>query len=153
MKRSIILIFLIALCSISRAQQPINSLYLWVNFQEESITIDIPDSYFNHRTTIPHMPTFVAMRKLNIMVPPLPAKEALLQIFENYLTKNTTNTDNVQRLDGLRVMVLYLYFGQNDVSKLPPDVLSMLNNWQMAPETYAIRKQAEMVGKWVEMAQ
>ena len=153
MKRSIILIFLIALCSISRAQQPINSLYLWVNFQEESITIDIPDSYFNHRTTIPHMPTFVAMRKLNIMVPPLPAKEALLQIFENYLTKNTTNADNAQRLDGLRVMVLYLYFSQNDLSQLQPEVLVTLGNWQAAPETLLIRKEIGLVQKWVEMAQ
>lgn len=152
MKRSIILIFLIALCSISRAQQPIDSLYLWVNFQEESITIDIPDSYFNHRTTIPHMPTFVVLRKLNIMVPPLPAKEALLQIFENYLTKNTTNADNAQRLDGLRVMVLYLYFSQNDLSQLQPEVMITLGDWQAAPETLLIRKEIGLVRKWVEMA-
>ena len=153
MKRSIILIFLIALCSISRAQQPIDSLYLWVNFQEESITIDIPDSYFNHRTTIPRMPTFVVLRKLNIMVPSLPAKDTLLQIFENYLTKNTTNADNAQRLDGLRVMVLYLYFSQNDLSQLQPEVLVTLGNWQAAPETLLIRKEIGLVQKWVEMAQ
>ncbi|MCB9023540.1 MAG: hypothetical protein H6542_03145 [Lentimicrobiaceae bacterium] len=153
MKKTIILIFFIALSNISYAQQPIDSLYLWVNFQEESITIDIPDSYFNHRTTIPRMPTFVVLRKLNIMVPSLPAKEALLQIFENYLTKNTTNTDNVQRLDGLRVMVLYLYFSQNDLSQLQPEVLVTLGNWQAAPETLLIRKEIGLVQKWVEMAQ
>ncbi|MCB9014656.1 MAG: hypothetical protein H6541_02595 [Lentimicrobiaceae bacterium] len=152
MKKTIILIFFIALSNISYAQQPIDSLYLWVNFQEESITIDIPDSYFNHRTTIPRMPTFVVLRKLNIMVPSLPAKDTLLQIFENYLTKNTTNADNAQRLDGLRVMVLYLYFSQNDLSQLQPEVLVTLGDWQAAPETLLIRKEIGLVRKWVEMA-
>ncbi|NTW24863.1 MAG: hypothetical protein HGA37_09200 [Lentimicrobium sp.] len=153
MKKTILLLFFIAMSSISHAQQPIDSLYLWVNFQEESITIDIPDSYFNHRTTIPRMPTFVAMRKLNIMVPPLPAKEALLQTFENYLTKTAAPVDNYQRLDWLRVMVLYLYFSQNDISQLPPEVLTTLENWQTAPETAIVRKEVELVEKWVELVQ
>ncbi len=152
MKKSIILLFLILLCGISRAQQPINSLYLWVNFQEEAIVIDIPDDYFNLRTIVPQLPSFVAVRKLNMLVPPLPKKEALLQTFSNYLTQSAAPTDNNQRLDWLRVMVLYLYFSQNDVTKLPTEVLVILENWQTAPETYIIRKEAEMVGKCVEMA-
>jgi hypothetical protein len=45
-----------------------------------------------------------------------------------------------------------MYFSQNDLSKMPPQVLATLENWQMAPETYVIRKEAELVKKWVEMA-
>jgi hypothetical protein len=151
MKKTIILLLFIALCSISRAQQPIDSLYLWVNFQEESIAIDIPDSYFNHRTIIPQLPRFVAVRKLNIMVPPLPAKDALLQTFENYLTKEAAPTDNYQRLDWLRVVVLYMYFSQNNLSQLPVEVLETLENWQTAPETAIIRYEVKMVRMWVEI--
>jgi hypothetical protein len=104
MKKIIILLFFIALSGISRAQQPIDSLYLWVNFQEENIVIDIPKDYFTLRTIVPQLPRFVAVRKLNILVPPLPAKEALLQSFRNYLTQSTSPADNYQRLDWLRVM-------------------------------------------------
>lgn len=152
MKKAIILLFFIALCGISRAQQPIDSLYLWVNFQEKSIVIDIPDSYFNLRTVVPQLPGFVVMRKLNMLVPPLPAKDNLLQIFENYLTKHAADADNHQRLDWLRVMVLYLYFSQNDHSQLPPEVLTRLESWQTAPETTVIHEEAELVWKWVEMS-
>ncbi|NTW26297.1 MAG: hypothetical protein HGA37_16475 [Lentimicrobium sp.] len=153
MKKAIILFLFNALLGSVSAQQPIDSLYLWVNFQEESITIDIPDSYFNHRTVVPQLPRFVAMRKLNIMVPPLPAKEALLQTFENYLTKTAAPVDNYQRLDWLRAMVLYIYFSQNDLSQLPPEVLSTLDNWQTATETAIIRKEAELVGKYFKFGE
>ena len=152
MKKSIILLFLIVLCGISRAQQPIDSLYLWVNFQDETILVDIPDDYFNYRTIVPQLPSFVAVRKLNMLVPPLPKTEALLQTFSNYLVQSSAPTDNYQRLDWLRVMVLYIYFSQNDVTKLPPEVLVTLENWQTAPETYIIRGEAEKVGKWLKMA-
>jgi hypothetical protein len=152
MKKTIIFLFFIALCGNSHAQQPIDSLYLWVNFQEESITIDIPDDYFNHRTTVPQLPRFVAVRKLNMLVPPLSAKVALLQTFKTYLTKEAAPADNYQRLDWLRVMVLYMYFSQNDLSQMPMEVLTTLENWQTVPETYVIRKEAELIKKWVEMA-
>ncbi len=151
MKKKFIFLFFILLFGISRAQQPIDSLYLWVNFQEESITIDIPDSYFNHRTAVPQLPRFVAVRKLNILVPPLPPKDALLQRFENYLSKEAAQADNYQRLDWLRVMVLYIYFSQNDLSQLPPEVLETLDSWQTAPETAVIRKEVELVKKWLAM--
>ncbi|MBL7905534.1 MAG: hypothetical protein JNL22_10980 [Bacteroidales bacterium] len=151
MKKKFIFLFFILLFGISRAQQPIDSLYLWVNFQEESITIDIPDSYFNHRTAVPQLPRFVAVRKLNILVPPLPPKDALLQRFENYLSKEAAQADNYQRLDWLRVMVLYIYFSQNDLSQLPPEVLETLENWQTAPETAVIREEVELVKKWLAM--
>jgi hypothetical protein len=124
-----------------------------VNFQEETIAIDIPDSYFNHRTVVPQLPRYVAMRKLNIMVPPLPAKDALLQTFENYLTKEAAPTDNYQRLDWLRVVVLYMYFSQNNLSQLPSKVFETLEKWQTALETAAIHKEAVMVKRWNEMAQ
>jgi len=151
MKKAIILVLFTALLGSARAQQPIDSLYLWVNCQEEAIVIDIPDSYFNLRTIVPQLPSFVAVRKLNIFVPPLPAKDLLLQTFENYLTKTTAPADNYQRRDWLRVMVLYMYFSQNDLSQLAPEVLTTLQNWQTAPETAIIRKEAEFVGKWVTM--
>jgi len=152
MKKTIILLFFIALSGISRAQQPIDSLYLWVNYQEENIVIDIPKDYFTLRSIVPQLPRFVAVRKLNIMVPPLPAKEALLLSFRKYLTQSASPADNYQRLDWLRVMALYMYFSQNDISQLPPEALTTLDNWQTASETYVIRKEAEMVRRWVEMA-
>lgn len=151
MKKAIILFLFSALLGSASAQQPIDSLFLWVNFQEESIAIDIPDSYFNHRTIVPQLPRFVAVHKLNIMVPPLPAKAALLQTFENYLSKEATPTDNHQRLDWLRVVVLYIYFSQNDLSELPLEVLTTLENWQTGPETDVIRKEAGMVKQYAGM--
>lgn len=152
MKKTIILLFFITLAGISRAQQPIDSLYLWVNFQKETIVVDIPKDYFTLRTIVPQLPRFVAVRKLNILVPPLPAKENLLQTLEVQLTKNTNPADNYQRLDWLRVMALYIYFSQNDLSQLPPEVLTSLENWQTAPDTFVIRKEVELVRRWVEIA-
>ena len=151
MKKTIILLFLVALCGISRAQQPIDSLYLWVNFQDGTILVDIPDSYFNLRTIVPQLPSFVAVRKLNMLVPPLQKKEALLQTFSNYLIQTSAPTDNNQRLDWLRVMVLYIYFSQNDLSQLSPAVMATLEHWQKASETASIRKEVEMVKRWEEM--
>jgi hypothetical protein len=153
MKKTIILLFFITLSGISRAQQPIDSLYLWVNFQEENIVIDIPKDYFTLRTIVPQLPRFVAVRKLNILVPPLPQKDLLLQTFHNYLTKSADPADNYQRLDWLRVMALYIYFSRNDLSKLAPEVLTTLENWQTAPDTYIIRKEVKLVRRWAEMAQ
>ena len=86
-------------------------------------------------------------------VPPLPEKEKLLSSFGSFLTKTTDHADNYERLDWLRVMALYMYFSQNDISQLPPEALSTLDNWQTASETFVIRKEAEMVRRWVEMAQ
>jgi hypothetical protein len=153
MKKSILILFFFALFNASHAQQPIDSLFLWVNFQEENIVIDIPSEYFTLRTIVPQLPQFVAVRKLNILVPPLPAKDHLLKTFETYLTKSTYHADNFERLDCLRVMALYMYFSQNDISQLPPEALTTLDNWQMASETFVIRKEAEMVRRWVEMGQ
>jgi len=153
MKKTIILLFFIAISGISRAQQPIDSLYLWVNFQKETIVIDIPKDYFTLRTVAPKLPRFVAVRKLNILVPPLPQNDLLLQTFHNYLTKTTEPVDNYERLDWLRVMALYLYFSRNDLSKLAPEVLTTLENWQTAPSTNIIRKEVELVKRWEEMVQ
>ena len=149
MKKTIILLFLITLSVISRAQQPIDSLYLWVNFQEENIVIDIPSEYFTLRTVVPQLPRFVAVRKLSILVPPLPAKEKLLQTFAAYLGK-TSSANNKQRLDWLRVMVLYVYFSQNDVSQLQPEVLATLERWHTAPETKGIQQEVGMVIKYIK---
>jgi len=128
-------------------------LYLWVNFQEENIVLDIPKDYFTLRTIVPELPRFVAVRKLNILVPPLPQKDLLLQTFHNYLTKSAGPADNYQRLDWLRVMALYIYFSNNDLSKLSSEVLTTLENWQTAPDTYIIRKEVKLVRRWAEMAQ
>lgn len=149
MKKTIILLFLITLSGISRAQQPIDSLYLWVNFQEENIVIDIPSEYFTLRTVAPQLPRFVAVRKLSILVPPLPAKEKLLQTFAAYLG-NTPPADNKQRLDWLRVMTLYVYFSHNDLSQLQPEVLTTLERWHTAHETKEIQTEVGMVLEFAE---
>lgn len=151
MKKTILFLFLITLAGISRAQQPIDSLYLWVNFQKETIVIDIPKDYFTLRTVVPKLPGFVAVRKLNILVPPLPQNDILLQSFHDYLTKTTEPADNYERLDWLRVMALYLYFSRNDLSKLAPVVLERLEKWQTSSETFVIRKEAEMVLLWIRI--
>lgn len=151
MKKTILFLFLITLAGISRAQQPIDSLYLWVNFQKETIVIDIPKEYFTLRTVAPKLPGFVAVRKLNILVPPLPQNDLLLQSLHDYLTKTTEPADNYERLDWLRVMALYLYFSRNDLSKLAPEVLETLENWQTSSETFVIRKEAEMVLMWIKI--
>ncbi len=148
MKKTIILLFFIALSGISHAQQPIDSLFLWVNFQEENIVIDIPAEYFTLRTVVPQLPPFVAVRKLSILVPPLPAKEKLLQSFAAYFGKTPT-ANNKQRLDWLRVMALYIYFSQNDLSQLPPEVLATIENWQTASDTQGIQTEVGLVINYI----
>jgi len=149
MKKTIILLFLMILADISHAQQPIDSLYLWVNFQEENIVIDIPAEYFTLRKVVPQMPHFVALRKLNMLVPPLPQKDLLLQSFGNYLTKTTAPADNYERLDWLRVMALYIYFTNNDVSQLQPEVLATLERWETADETMWIQKEVSLIINYI----
>lgn len=149
MKKSITILFFFALFSASHAQQPIDSLFLWVNFQEENIVIDIPSEYFTLRMVVPQLPRFVVVRKLNMLVPPLPAKEKLLQTFAAYLGK-TSPANNHQRLDWLRVMVLYIYFSQNDVSQLQPQIPTTLENWHTAPETKGIQQEVGMVLSYLE---
>ena len=149
MKKSILILFFFALFSASHAQQPIDSLYLWVNFQEENIVIDIPKDYFTLRTIVPQLPQFFVVRKLNIMVPPLPEKEKLLQSFATYFGKAAPSNNN-QRLDWLRVMALYIYFSHNDLSQLPQEVLTTLENWHTAPETKGIQGEVGMVLSYLE---
>jgi len=149
MKKTIILLFFIAMSGISRAQQPIDSLYLWVNFQEENIVIDIPKDYFTLRTVVPQLPRFVALRKLNILVPPLPAKEKLLQTLEVQLTKTTDPADNYQRLDWLRVMALYLYFDQGTDQKFLSEMNQVLENWKQMSNHHPIKSELLLVERWM----
>ncbi|PKP45680.1 MAG: hypothetical protein CVT94_17210 [Bacteroidetes bacterium HGW-Bacteroidetes-11] len=149
MKKIIILLFFIALSGISRAQQPIDTLYLWVNFQEENIVIDIPKDYFTLRTVVPQLPRFVALRKLNIMVPPLPTKEALLQSFRKYLTQSASPADNYQRLDWLRVMALYLYFDQGTDQKFLSEMGQVLENWKQMSNHHPIKSELLLVERWM----
>ena len=149
MKKTIILLFFIALSGISGAQQPIDSLYLWVNFQEENIVIDIPKDYFTLRTIVPQLPQFVAVRKLNILVPPLPAKDHLLKTFGTYLMKTTGPADNYERLDWLRVMVLYLYFDQGTDQKFLSEMNQVLENWKQMSNHHPIKSELLLVERWM----
>ncbi len=149
MKKTIILLFFIALSGISRAQQPIDSLYLWVNFQEENIVIDIPKDYFTLRTVVPQLPHFVAVRKLNILVPPLPQKDLLLQTFHDYLTKSTEPANNYLRLDWLRVMALYLYFNQEIDQVFLSEIGKVLEDWKQMPTTRPVRSEIGNIEKWL----
>jgi len=149
MKKTIILLFLIAISGISRAQQPIDSLYLWVNFQKENIVIDIPKDYFTLRTIVPQLPRFVAVRKLNILVPPLPQKDLLLQTFHNYLTKSTDPADNYQRLDWLRVMALYLYFNQERDQVFLSETGKILEDWKQMPTAGPLITEIGYIEQWL----
>lgn len=149
MKKTIILLFFIAISGISRAQQPIDSLYLWVNFQEENIVIDIPKDYFTLRTVVPKLPGFVAVRKLNILVPPLPQNDLLLQTFHNYLTKTTEPADNYHRLDWLRVMALYLYFNQERDQVFLSETGKILEDWKQMPTAGPLRTEIGYIEQWL----
>lgn len=149
MKKTIMFLFLITLAGISRAQQPIDSLYLWVNFQEEIIIIDIPKDYFTLRTVVPQLPQFVAVRKLNILVPPLPEKEKLLHTLEVHLKKTTDLTDNYERLDWLRVMVLYIYFDQGTDQKFLSEMDQVLEIWKQMSNHHPIKSELLLVERWM----
>ena len=149
MKKTIILLFFIAISGISRAQQPIDSLYLWVNFQEENIVLDIPKDYFTLRTIVPELPRFVAVRKLNILVPPLPQKDLLLQTFHNYLTKSAGPADNYQRLDWLRVMALYLYFNQERDQVFLSETGKILEDWKQMPTAGPLLTEIGYIEQWL----
>ena len=150
MKKHILILFTLLLNSSIFAQQPIDSLYIWVNFKGENIVMDIPSGYFNLRTEVPDIPNFVVIRHINILVPPLPEKGILLQTFRSYLTKITTHADNSQRQDWLRVMALYLYFSHNNLSQLPPAVMLTLKSWEHSSETSEIDSQVDLLLKWTD---
>jgi hypothetical protein len=82
------------------------------------------------------------------MVPPLPEKEKLLQSFATYIGISAPSNNN-QRLDWLRVMALYIYFSHNDLSQLPQEVLTTLENWHTAPETKGIQQEVGMVINYI----
>lgn len=42
----------------------------------------------NYRTVIPQLQCFATLHRLNMQVPPLPRKEAMLQTFSNYLIQS-----------------------------------------------------------------
>ncbi len=151
MKKTILFLFLITLAGISRAQQPIDSLYLWVNFQKETIVIDIPKDYFTLRTVVPKLPGFVAVRKLNILVPPLPQNDILLQSFHDYLTKTTEPADNYERLDWLRVMALYLYFSRNDHQQFFPEITKVIEVWKQTPEAQPVKSEVLLIENWMKI--
>ncbi len=151
MKKTILFLFLITLAGISRAQQPIDSLYLWVNFQKETIVIDIPKDYFTLRTVVPKLPGFVAVRKLNILVPPLPQNDLLLQSFHDYLSKTTEPADNYERLDWLRVMALYLYFSRNDQQQFLPEMTKVIEVWKQTPEAQPVKSEVLLIENWMKI--
>ena len=149
MKKTIILLFFIAISGISRAQQPIDSLYLWVNFQEENIVLDIPKDYFTLRTVVSKLPGFVAVRKLNILVPPLPQKDLLLQTFHDYLTKSTEPADNYERLDWLRVMALYLYFNHERDQVFLSEMGKILEDWKQLTTAGPLITEIGYIEQWL----
>ena len=114
----------------SYAQQPIDSLYIWVHFQDKAIVLDIPSSYFHLRTQVPTLPDYVSIRNMHMSVPDLPATKALLQALSDNLGQTDKVKTTTAQLDYLRTVVLYIYFSNNDVSHMPVQVKETLNKWQ-----------------------
>ena len=97
----------------------------------------------------PKLPRFVAVRKLNILVPPLPQNDLLLQTFHNYLTKTTEPADNYHRLDWLRVMALYLYFNQERDQVFLSEMRKILEDWKQMPTAGPLRTEIGYIEQWL----
>lgn len=149
MKKTILFLFLILTATISYAQRPVDSLYIWVHFQDNAIVLDIPASYFHLRTQVPALPSYVNIRNMQISVPELPASEVLLQTLSEKLAQADKAKTATAQLDYLRTVVLYLYFSNNDLSHLPAQVNEILNKWQANPASAEIQSTFKLVKQYL----
>lgn len=128
--------------------RPCDSLYLWVEFSDDRILIDIPDRYMTYRSLPTSLPKHVRIREINIFVPELPNRAALLSLLVSELQTDIVPTTNEIQLKYLGKIVLLLYYGNNDFDNIPDKVLMELNRLTEIPQ---VRKEAALVNKWVQM--
>lgn len=150
MKKTLLILSFILAGITSYAQQPIDSLYIWVHFQDKAIVLDIPSSYFHLRTQVPTLPDYVRIRNMHMSVPDLPAKKALLQTLSEKLVQVDKVKTTTAQLDYLRTVVLYIYFSNNDVSNMPVQVKEVLNKWQTNSTSEEFNLAVEVVRQYVD---
>ncbi len=150
MKRLIpIIIFLLVAISASSQIRPSDSLYLWIDFSEDKILIDIPDTYMHYRTLPTMLPNHVGVRTIHTLVPNLPGKPVLVAMLQSELQQSLSPQSREQQLKFLGKVVLLLFYTNNDLNALPAEVINTL---KQLTQKDTVKKEAAMVEKWVVMA-
>ena len=126
--------------------RPDDSLYLWVNFTENNIMIDIPESYFNYRTEIPVLPQHVSLRQIHAAVPNLPAKAVLVNTLSNGLITTNTPSTREQQLKYLGKVVLLLYYSDNNLNLLAEEVKQKIKSLS---KNSKVKNEALLLMKWI----
>ncbi len=145
-----IIIFLLVTVHARSQNQPSDSLYLWVDFSEDKIMIDIPDRYMHYRILPCMLPSHVRVRTINTFVPNLPAKPALVTMLQRELQQTQSPQTREQQLKYLGKIVLLLFYTNSDFNELPAEVLNTLTQ---LTKNETVKKEAALVEKWVVMAE
>ncbi len=150
MKRLLpIIIFILVTVSARSQSQPSDSLYLWVDFSDDKIMIDIPDRYMQYRILPTMLPSHVRVRTINAFVPNLPAKPVLVSMLQRELQQSHSPQTREQQLKYLGKIVLLLFYTNSEFNEIPAEVLNTLNQ---LTKNETVKKEAALVEKWVEMA-
>ena len=144
-----VLVFFMFVRVVGAQVRPCDSLYLWVEFSDDKILIDIPDRYMTYRSLPTSLPKHVRIREVKIFVPELPNKAALLSSLVSELQTEIVPTNKDSQLKYLGKIVLILYYGNNDIDNIPDKVLMELNRLNETPQ---VRNEAALVNKWIQMA-
>lgn len=146
----IVFLLVFSSCFTTIAQtRPCDSLYLWVEFSDDKILIDIPDRYITYRSLPTSLPKHVRLREVNIFVPELPDKGTLLSLLKSELLADIEPNTKDNQLKYLGKLVLLLYYRNNDLSNIPEETLMQLKRLTETPQ---VGKEAALVNKWVQMA-
>ena len=141
------LLILVAVSAKSQIR-PCDSLYLWVEFSDDKILIDIPDRYITYRSLPTSLPKHVRIREVKIFVPELPTKAELFSLLKSEFHADIEPNTKDNQLKYLGKLVLLLYYSNNDLSNIPDEILMELNRLTEVPQ---VREEAAMVNKWVQM--
>lgn len=143
-----VFVFFLFVKDVGAQVRPCDSLYLWVEFSDDRILIDIPDRYLTYRSLPTLLPKHVRLREANIFVPELPDKSTLLSLLKSELLADIEPYTKDNQLKYLGKLVLLLYYSNNDLSNFPDKVLMELNRLTEIPQ---VNKEAVLVNKWVQM--
>ncbi|MGE5318219.1 MAG: hypothetical protein ACM3ME_09500 [Chloroflexota bacterium] len=146
MKRYFLILLVFIAFSAKSQIRPSDSLYLWVDFREDKILINIPDQYINYRTQWPALPKHVRVNQTLMMVPDLPEKERLISILTDELNSHNQSTDHNEQLKYLGNLVLLLFYSNNDTSYLTQNYML-----DLLTKNSSVKNEALLVKKWVEM--
>lgn len=143
-----LLVFIITINFATAQTRPSDSLYVWVNFTEDRILINIPESYMTYRNAPPALPKHVRINEVNRFVPQLPGKETLLYNLKSELLSVKDPQTKGDQIKYLGKIVLMLFYSHNDLSSLPDESLKTMDTLIQDSQ---VKKEAALVKKWVEM--